>query len=479
MAHKRLIERIDGATAKTYIVEGSENKEQGILCRVRGIISECDTINKNNRIYERELWETVHNSESFKKGIEGRSIFGEPDHPEDRTESTIQGASHFLTEQVIEKDGKVRGEVAILNVPKGRIIHEMLKAGIRLGFSTRGDGDLVESDNGDAMKVDKESFEYYGVDFVLNPSFASAGPEPISEKSKKCIRKALTEAVEADKVDKKTAEEVRGFIGEGAVKENKMVKAIESLNNDLFAAKEKACEAQDRIKELGEQVTSLTKKLEEQKSESQKKIEELEGTTRTLSSQLKEKEEQGGKAELHYTKQIKRYVNENSKMKKSVLDLRKMIEDNQEEHDAFVEKHQLFVEKMQADKARLVKAEKLIQELTEEAKTFEEKALSRIATLKKQSKKEKLDVFRRVKMEGVDVPDSQRKLIERAGSEEEVIEVLADLRTAQSNPHYGLPYFPNSREDRKKIVEQVMEGKNKAASDDDADDLQRIAANQL
>ena len=60
------------------------------------------------------------------------------------------------------------GKVEILNTPSGKILKELLKAGILLGISSRGLGSVTQLGE-DTVKVGQD-FELICWDFVSNPS---------------------------------------------------------------------------------------------------------------------------------------------------------------------------------------------------------------------------------------------------------------------------------------------------------------------
>ena len=56
--------------------EVRENKPSGILKRIKGIVADFKP-NRNGRIYPRELWEKVINSEYVKEMMASKCLFGE------------------------------------------------------------------------------------------------------------------------------------------------------------------------------------------------------------------------------------------------------------------------------------------------------------------------------------------------------------------------------------------------------------------
>jgi hypothetical protein len=79
--------------------------------------------------------------------------------------------------------------VEILPTPSGNILKELLRAGIRLGISSRGMGS-VESMGGSKVKVG-EDFELIGWDFVSNPSTQGAFMESLNESVKHQLNESI------------------------------------------------------------------------------------------------------------------------------------------------------------------------------------------------------------------------------------------------------------------------------------------------
>ena len=60
-----------------------EHKPKNVLKRIQGVLSDFKS-NRNGRIYPRELWENVLNSDYVKEMIESHGLVGELDHPEEK-----------------------------------------------------------------------------------------------------------------------------------------------------------------------------------------------------------------------------------------------------------------------------------------------------------------------------------------------------------------------------------------------------------
>ena len=151
-----------------------KDKPANVLKRVKGVVSDFKS-NRNGRVYPRELWENVVNSDYVKEMINNHSLFGEADHPETRLEISLQNVSHAINDLWIEDD-KVMAIIDILPTPMGKIISELLDYGTNLGISSRGAGTVL-ADN----SVDPDDYQFVTFDYVGRPSCAAARMNTILE----------------------------------------------------------------------------------------------------------------------------------------------------------------------------------------------------------------------------------------------------------------------------------------------------------
>lgn len=139
---------------------------------LKGICVQAEQRNANQRVYP--LHEISRAVDSVNKQIkEGRSVLGEVDHPSD-LKINLDRVSHMITEMWMEGNNGY-GKLKIIPTPMGNIVKTMLESGVKLGVSSRGAGDVNES-NG---KV--SNFEILTVDVVAQPSAPDAYPVAIYE----------------------------------------------------------------------------------------------------------------------------------------------------------------------------------------------------------------------------------------------------------------------------------------------------------
>jgi hypothetical protein len=103
----------------------------------------------------------------------GYSVLGEVDHPDD-LKVNLDRVSHMITEMWMDGPNGY-GKFKILPTPMGNLVRTMLEAGVKLGVSSRGSGNVNDS-NGEVS-----DFEIITVDVVAQPSAPGAYPTAIYE----------------------------------------------------------------------------------------------------------------------------------------------------------------------------------------------------------------------------------------------------------------------------------------------------------
>ena len=139
MENKRLIVDYVGAFELTpQQINESMMQNDGKLV-LSGIMQRCDAINQNGRKYPVEILR--READKYKNVfIKERRALGELDHPESPVVN-LSNVSHNVVD--LWWDGNnLMGKVEILGTPSGNIAKELLKAGIRLGISSRGMGSV-------------------------------------------------------------------------------------------------------------------------------------------------------------------------------------------------------------------------------------------------------------------------------------------------------------------------------------------------
>lgn len=160
----------DNARMEVIMEDDSTGKGKNLF--MRGVFIEGGVKNANQRVYPvNEIANAVQSINEQIKG--GYSVLGEVDHPDD-LKINLDRVSHMI-EQMWMDGPAGHGKLKILPTPMGKLVETMLSSGVKLGVSSRGSGNVNES-NGHVS-----DFEIVTVDIVAQPSAPHAYPTPIYE----------------------------------------------------------------------------------------------------------------------------------------------------------------------------------------------------------------------------------------------------------------------------------------------------------
>ena len=139
----------------------------------RGSTGQDENFNQNGRSYPLPILK--RESDKYKKVfVSERRALGELDHPESSVVN-LSNVSHNILD-LWWSGSDLMGKIEILSTPSGNIAKELLKAGIRLGISSRGMGSVKNLGEG---KVEvQDDFEIVCWDLVSNPSTQGAFMSP-------------------------------------------------------------------------------------------------------------------------------------------------------------------------------------------------------------------------------------------------------------------------------------------------------------
>jgi hypothetical protein len=177
---------------------------------MQGIFIQGDKRNANERVYPvREISRAVDTiTEQIKNGL---SVLGEVDHPDD-LKINLDRVSHSM-EGMWMNGADGYGKLRILPTPMGQLVKTMLDAGVKLGVSSRGSGNVNDA-NGHVS-----DFEIVTVDVVAQPSAPNAYPTAIYEslmnmKYGHKVFEIAKEVGQDNKVQRYLKEEVKRLIKE-------------------------------------------------------------------------------------------------------------------------------------------------------------------------------------------------------------------------------------------------------------------------
>ena len=149
-----------------------ENANEGKDLYMKGICIQGGVRNANQRVYPvNEIGRAVKTLNEQIAG--GYSVLGEVDHPEGLN-INLDRVCHMVTEMWMDGPNGY-GKLKILPTPMGQLVRTMLESDCKLGVSSRGSGNVVESSG------EVSDFEIITVDVVAQPSAPGAYPTPIYE----------------------------------------------------------------------------------------------------------------------------------------------------------------------------------------------------------------------------------------------------------------------------------------------------------
>jgi hypothetical protein len=149
----------------SFILESAIFQESQVVKKTptkaifRNVIQTCDEINRNKRIYPRNVLD--EGMSNCKSRMARRAFYGELDHPFITGNQTFDGirqttvslkeVSHIITNY--DWDGnRLVAEMETCNTPNGKILYGLLTDKSGIGFSMRGMAELERVDNYNKVK---------------------------------------------------------------------------------------------------------------------------------------------------------------------------------------------------------------------------------------------------------------------------------------------------------------------------------------
>lgn len=175
MARQLLVDYTAFDVSPEIIAESERNNDGKVI--VTGVLQRADTKNQNGRVYPKEILMREVATYSKVQIAENRAL-GELDHPESSIVN-LANVSHNVR-KVWWQGNDVVGTVEVLGTPAGNILKELLKAGVKLGISSRGLGSVKEITENGTVEV-QDDFELVCWDFVSNPSTQGAFMQKVNE----------------------------------------------------------------------------------------------------------------------------------------------------------------------------------------------------------------------------------------------------------------------------------------------------------
>ena len=157
----------EGGICEDLLTESEKMEMQQGALYLSGRLQTADKQNGNGRVYPYNVLK--REMDNYSKIVDDNRACGELDHPDDSVVN-LKNVSHIITK--IWWEGKdVLGKIKVLDTPSGRILKDLVKAGVKLGISSRGLGSVTESAGQTIVEAD---FQLIFFDMVSEPSTPDA-----------------------------------------------------------------------------------------------------------------------------------------------------------------------------------------------------------------------------------------------------------------------------------------------------------------
>jgi len=161
-------ELCEGGICQDYLTESEKKRvvKDGAVF-LTGLMQEGGVLNGNGRMYPPKI--LMREMKSYKKLVDERRALGELDHPDDSV-INLKNASHLVT-KIWNEGNKIMGKIEVLDTPSGKVLKELVKAGVKLGISSRGLGSIKEDKD---QTIVEDDYQLICFDMVSEPSTPQA-----------------------------------------------------------------------------------------------------------------------------------------------------------------------------------------------------------------------------------------------------------------------------------------------------------------
>ena len=155
-------ELCEGGYCEDLLTESEKQYVRDGGMMLTGKLQEADVQNGNGRQYPHPI--LAREVKKYGGIVEDNRALGELDHP-DSSVINLVNVSHMVTE-IWMKGNDVMGKIKVLNTPSGKVLQELVGAGVKTGISSRGLGSVKEQ-NGQTIVED--DFQLICFDIVSEP----------------------------------------------------------------------------------------------------------------------------------------------------------------------------------------------------------------------------------------------------------------------------------------------------------------------
>ena len=265
------------------IVAPENDMNGAILGTYTGKCCDASATNNNEMFLGEDLFKILFDSEEYKRAMEHGHYIGFLGHPEDPGCQDYKNACIVMRKCGFGEDGDIIGTFDVLNTPVGQIVKTMEDAGIDLGISIRGAGD-VDADG----TVDPETFVFRGFDLVTFPAYDDAIPQftalAASEDIEKQVRyKKICSVINKniDHISITAANEIQKNFKKGS----KEYERLEARKANIGVEDEECpeCSEEDKLEVIGKKLSCMTDMFMSECEENTKLQEDIKSCKKEIS----------------------------------------------------------------------------------------------------------------------------------------------------------------------------------------------------
>lgn len=278
MAIKTVNSKITKIVAEDIVVP-EDTKNGSILGTYTGKCCDSTVFNNNEMKLDRELFETLFNSDEYKRAMQYGHYLGFLGHPKDPDCQDYEHCCIVMRDCKLDNAGNIIGTFDVLNTPVGQIVKTLQDAGVDLGISIRGAGDV-----GADGVVDPETFILRGFDLVTFPAYDDAIPTfqalaASSDLENQVKYKKICTVINKnlDKITASTAEELQKNFNE----DSEEYKKLEARKADIGVTDEELTD-EEKLEVVGKKLEATTEMFMASCQESDKLKNDLKATKEEL-----------------------------------------------------------------------------------------------------------------------------------------------------------------------------------------------------
>lgn len=360
---------------KVQPLSEEEKASKHILKRLAGPIASCKDATRNQRHYNRELWEKALSDEIMAEKIRTKSLFLELGHPTDRDETDMTCVCACIPEMPKIIGDDLYATVDVLDTTNGRLLSNLIDYGFVPGISSRGTGDLI----GD--EVDPDSFFLETWDIVQIPALEKARLQVVEglKQKENPFKQALTESLnKANEEDKKVMEQAMENLGIDVDEKKSLNENINTSNSANIKVDsnigETNIDSAVKDNEAKQLVSSLQESLKS-KVLLETKVQKLQEDLAVSDTKVKQLQEELNKYKGLVVNMTK-YASENKDLKKDIVSLEEKLA-SQEKTITLQEKRiETLVDKVHLKETKAKDLRENYNSTSNEVKSLQEKLAS-------------------------------------------------------------------------------------------------------